>query len=227
MPSPAESRAQLELLTTVAIEESTALARNFTGTPEVQRAALLTTIPTVVSYYSDGSSALAADFYEERRELAGVRSRFRAQPVVLDRGEKIRRAVVWAAAPLFLVEPNLFDVRSRLAEVVQLEVARPYRDTITANRRRDPDAVGWRRITRGGCKFCRMLADRGAVYKQASARFAAHPNCHCTAEPVFTTNDTGVEASVLQYKASRRSRTAAQRAEVRDYLNTYYEDFPG
>jgi hypothetical protein len=73
-------------------------------------------------------------------------------------------------------------------------------------------------VTSGGCKLCRMLADRGAVYRHDTARFAAHPNCHCGAEPVFGANDTGETASVMQYVASKRNRTPAQQAELRDYL---------
>lgn len=34
------------------------------------------------------------------------------------------------------------------------------------------------------CKFCRMLAGRGAVYRLETAGFRAHGNCGCTAEPV-------------------------------------------
>lgn len=225
MPTPSESRAALQLVTAAAVGTSVELLNRVSGSPERVRAALLDGVPEVVGYYADGSAALAADFYEEERELAGVRSLFVPELVVADRAVKLRRAVAWASEPLFN-DDNLTTAQ-RLAEVVQLESARPYRDTITGNQRRDPDAVGWRRITAGGCKFCVMLAARGAVYKASTARFAAHTNCHCTAQPVFSTNDTGEEASVMQYVASRRSRTPAQQAELRDYLNTYYEDFPG
>lgn len=226
MVTPRESRDALELVTGEALAVSSDLASRVRGTAEVRRAALLEGVPEVIGYYSLGSAALAADFYEEQRELAAVRTLYAVEPVVTDRTVKIRRGVAWASDPFF--DGALDDVAaltlvgSRLAEVVQLETARPFRDTITTNRRRDPAAVGWRRITRGGCPFCRMLADKGAIYKQETALFAAHPSCHCTAQPVFTTTDTGVEASVMQYKASAKNRTAKQKAELRDYLNTYY-----
>jgi hypothetical protein len=137
-----------------------------------------------------------------------------------DRTVKIRRAIAWSAEPLF--EGDEVLAGARLAEVVQLDTARPFRQTVLENRRRDPEAVGWRRVTSGGCKLCRMLADRGAVYRHDTARFAAHPSCHCGAEPVFGANDTGETASVMQYVASRRNRTAAQKADLRAYLDTYY-----
>lgn len=192
------------------------------GSAEVRRAALLDGVPEIIGYYSEGSAALAADFYEEERDRAGVRTRFAATAVVSDRVVKIRRGVAWAADPLFSDPDDFLSTSGRLAEVVQLETARPFRDTITTNRSRDPEAVGWRRITAGGCRLCRMLADRGAVYKHDTARFAAHPSCKCTAQPVFTANDTGEEASVMQYVASLRKRSPAQQAALREYLHEFY-----
>src|SRR5690606_6620763 len=101
-------------------------------------------IPELVDYYTLGSSALAADFYDDSRLAAGARGRFTAEPVIPDRAEKIRRAARWAAAAL--VVPDVTQTpESRIAEVVQLEVARAHRDTITENRKRDPESAGWKR----------------------------------------------------------------------------------
>ncbi|MGK3957887.1 hypothetical protein ACLKOZ_17045 [Arthrobacter sp. R4] len=190
------------------------------GSPEQQRAALLDIAPSVIGHYSDGSSALAADFYDDERERAAPPKLYIAEPVVLDRTEKIRRAVAWASDPLFVGEPE--KTAGRLAEVVNLETARPYRDTILTNRRRDPSAAGWRRVTNGGCKLCRMLADRGAVYIDTTARFAAHASCKCTAQPVFSSDDYGDEANVMQYMASKARRSPQQQATLREYLNANY-----
>lgn len=230
MPSPRETRAALQLLTAKAIRASQGLYGGLVGSPTERRFALLTDVPELIGYYSEGSAALASDFYEEERELAGVRDRFAPEIVIADRTVKTRRAVAWAAEPLFeagdeaaLAESLLLST-SRMAEVIQLDVARAFRDTITTNRQNDPQAVGWRRIANGGCGFCRMLADKGAVYRESTALFAAHTKCHCTAQPVFKANDPGDEASVMQYKASRRSRTPKQRQELRDYIAAYFPD---
>jgi hypothetical protein len=225
MTTASESRAALQVVTATAVASSLDLLGRLNGSPIERRAGLLYAVPEIVGYYSEGSAALAADFYEEERDIAGVRKRFVPELVVLDRTEKLRRAVAWSAAPLFA--DDLLTASSRLAEVVQLDVARAYRDTITTNRRRDPEAVGWRRIAAGGCKFCQMLAANGAIYRHDTARFAAHPNCHCTAQPVFAPNDTGEEASALQYIASKRTRTDAEKARLRDHLNSFFPDFPG
>lgn len=220
MPSSREARAALQLLTGRAVDEGAGLLRRFRGPLEVRRAALLETVPNLIGYYSEGSAALAADFYEDERDRVGVEETFTTELVVNDRTVKIRRAIAWSAAPL--ADEDDILAGKRLAEVIQFETATPFRDTVLENRRRDPAAVGWRRVTNGGCKLCRMLADRGAVYKEDTVHFAAHPNCHCGVQPVFGVNDFGEEAGVAQYLGSRRNRTPAQRAKLREYLDSFY-----
>lgn len=220
MTTASESKAALQLVTGAAVNAVVSALARLSGSPEQRRASLLDIAPAVIAHYSDGSSALAADFYDDERERSAPPKLYIAEPVIADRTVKIRRAIAWASDPLFGDEPE--KSAGRLAEVVQLETARPYRDTILENRNRDPSAVGWRRITNGGCKLCRMLADRGAVFSDKTARFAAHTNCKCTAQPVFSTDDYGEEASALQYLASRRKRTSEQQEVLREYLRVNY-----
>lgn len=222
MPTASESKSALQLVTSAAVSAAVTALNRLTGPPQEQRAVLLEAVPGLITYYSEGSSALAADFYDDERERAAPPKLYLAEPVIEDRTVKIRRAVAWAADPLFGDEPDLGASAQRLADVVNLETARPYRDTILTNRKRDPSAVGWRRVTNGGCKMCRMLADRGAVFMDTTATFAAHTNCKCTAQPVFSTDDYGEEANVMQYVASRRKRTSEQQEALREYLRINY-----
>lgn len=213
MPTPDETRRALALVSNTAVTETVNVFRSTQTVDE-----LLVAVPEVIAYYSDGAAALAADSYDDLREEANVSNVFTAEPVVLLRDEKIRRGILWAAEPLALDEPDYVLTEERLAQVTQLESARPFRDTILDNQKRDPSAVGWRRNSSGsGCRFCSMLASRGAVYKEASAHFASHPHCNCSASPVFD-GYVGPEASVLQYTASQRKRTPEQRKALRDYL---------
>lgn len=177
------------------------------------------TVPEVVATFSDGSAALAADFYDEQRAVAAAAGRFRSELVVLDRVVKIRRGVAWAAQPLFTGDDAA--AAGRLSTVVRSEVARPYRDTIITNQHRDTESVGWKRIARpDACGFCLMAADKGAIYKESTALFAAHDDCSCTAAPVFR-GQVGKEASVIQYVASKRRRTAAEKARLREWVAFY------
>lgn len=214
MPTPEEARRGLVLLTTAAVADATALV---TSSADRTQAALLTAAPDLVAYYSDGTAALAADHYDDLREAANASGRYVAEPIVRLREEKIRTGVLWAVEPLYRPEPDRVLALTRVGEVVQYETARPFRETITTNTRRDPQAAGWQRITSGGCKFCRMLAGRGAIYRAATARFAAHPNCGCSAAPVFE-GQPGEEASVMQYVASQRTRSPQQKQALRDHL---------
>jgi hypothetical protein len=224
MPTAWESRRALNLVADESVATSLQLLRSTSGSAEQRRYDLLGDVPEVVAYYQEGSAALAADFYDDERDLAGVTGSFSTDLVIVDRTVKLRRAIAWSAEPLF--DGNEVLAGKRLAEVVQLETARSYRDTVTGNTERDPQAIGWRRIASGGCKFCSMLAARGAVYTANTARFAAHEHCHCTAAPAFV-GYNGPEASTVQYVASKKNRTPAQRAQLREYLNKNFADLPG
>lgn len=214
MPSPDEARRALVLVTDTAVRDATKLIG---ANADRTRDALLAATPEIVAYYSDGTAALAADHYDDMRATANAPGRYTAEPVVRLREEKIRTGALWSVEPLYRPEPDLVLAASRIAEIVHLETARPFRDTITTNSRRDPASVGWQRIAGGGCKLCSMLAARGAVYKQSTAHFATHPSCKCSAAPVFD-GQPGEEASVMQYVASQRTRTPQQKQALRDYL---------
>lgn len=206
------------LVTTAAVSSASGMVA---GSADATQAALMSGVPEVIAYYSDGSSALAADHYDDLRDAANAPGRYTAEPIALLREEKIRTGVLWAVEPLYRPEPDRVLALSRVGEVVQYEVAQQFRRTITTNTRRDPAAVGWQRITSGGCKFCSMLGGRGAVYRESSARFASHPGCKCTAAPVFD-GQPGQEASVMQYVASQKSRTPQQQQVLRDYLAKHF-----
>lgn len=216
MPTPDEARLGLSALS----REATRISVDLIALPTDD---LLVAVPEVVAYYSDGTAALAADLYDDLREAANPPRRYVAEPVVNFREEKLRRGLIWAQEPLYVAEPSLEIATERMAEVVTLETARPFRDTILTNQQRDPSAVGWRRHTSGdACRLCRMLADRGAVYKQSTARFAAHGHCLCSCSPVFD-GQPGEEANVMQYVASSRTRRSpAQQQKLREYLRTNY-----
>ena len=212
MPTPDEYQRALTLITARAVTDTLDAAR------QLATDGLVLAGMALIAYYSDGSAALAADQYDELRESSPATKPYRATPLVNLREEKIRKGLLWAAGPLYGDFPDVAVGQARVAEVVQLETARPFRDTTLANQSQDPSSVGWRRNSNDGCKFCRLLASNGAVYKESTARFASHPHCDCTAVPVFDGGDVGPEASTLQYIASQRRKTPAQRQALNRYL---------
>ena len=122
------------------------------------------------------------------------------------------------------IEAETAKAVANIEATVQREVAAGFWDTITDNVREDPDAVGWQRFAKpGACPFCRMLAHKGAVYRsEATGNFAAHTSCHCVGRPKFRDGTLGEEADAMQYLASSKRRTPAQRKVLRDYLKANY-----
>lgn len=238
--SPDTVRGGLTLISGAVAADTRAVAAAG-STPAEVRALLFTAAPLIVGDYSDGSSALALEWYEELRAEASPRRPYSPTPVTLATEDDVKTIV--ATSTLLLsskaapdesfpeaTEKSLTLVIGGLQELV----TDAFRDTVTDNSHADPSAVGWRRFARAGaCKFCVMLADRGAVYTERTVRFAAHGavmgghkrggNCACLAGPAFG----GVEASAMQYVASRRNRSDKQQAALREYLNENYPDAPG
>jgi hypothetical protein len=224
MVTALESKTLLTLVSDKAVETVEWSLRRSNGSFENRRLQLLEDVSGVIGYYSEGSAALAADFYEDTRAEARAAGRFRAEMVVLDRTVRIRRGIAWASEPLSTSDDEA--AMARLTEITRSELARPYRDTVLANRRQDPESVGWTRITSGAaCGFCRLLASKGAIFKKSTANFAAHDNCSCTAAPVFKGGEMGPEADALQYIGSKRKRTPREKQKLREAI-AYFESLP-
>lgn len=218
-------------------------------TPSEVRAALFAATPLILGDYVDGSAALALDWYEELRGESNPRKIFRAQPFTLITNDDISAMVAKSTEALheleLQAEREIEEMATALRESLELldsgvlqAVHNGFRDTVTENVTADPESVGWKRFARpGACKFCLMLAAKGAVYTKETARFAAHAavvdgkrrggDCQCIAGPEFAGDEVWDEATPLQYTASQRKRTPEQAAKLREYLNEHYPDAPG
>lgn len=230
MATPPDAvRTQLAAVTAAATAEMAAEAA--TAPLEQQATVMLATSRLVVPAFFDAAGSLAVAWYDEIREESRPTTayvpRITSAPATdwIEReAEKYRRELDTGD-----LEREMAAMMDEIARLAEKEVARGFRDSITGNVRNDEDAIGWSRVTRGdGCRFCLMLADKGAVFRsESTAIFAAHTNCNCAARPEFEGGDHGPEASVEQYLAASGSRTPAQRAALREYLNEHYPDAPG
>jgi len=189
--------------------------------PDAARDALLEFLPLLSDTYGDMAAAVAADWYDELREAAQVPGAFRAMPADLVPADVVRSRARFGAQHLWSPAPE--QTLTFLASAMSKYVLQPGWDTIQGSAMRDPQASGWRRVTRpNGCRFCRMLAGRGGVYKKATAHFASHGNCNCAAVPDW--DPSAPEVDVNQYVASQRtSRMSPEqrerhRARVADFL---------
>lgn len=227
--SPEAVRAQLAVVTAAAAAEIANAAAG--ATLEQQAQIALEAVRLAVPGYYDAAGALAVAWYDELRDESNPTTLYTPQIIGDPTTDWIEREAAKFAksleADLETEMARMLDEFNRLAEK---EVARGFRETILGNTRGDQDAIGWSRVARpGACKMCVMLAgQRRAFYRaEATAAFAAHTDCHCAARPEFKGGDHGEEVDAIQYLASKKRRTPAQRAALRKYLNTNYPDLPG
>lgn len=181
--------------------------------PEAARDELLEFVPILVAQYGEQAASFAADWYDEVRLGEGIGGRFRAAVQDSPYEDATEGLVRRAAAGLFTESPAA--ALATLVATTPKYVLAAGRQTITTATARDPRASGWRRVTRSGtCRFCRMLAQRGAVYKESTAFFASHDDCNCAAVPSW--DPDAPEVDVFAYEASARTsqmRMAAERGE--------------
>jgi hypothetical protein len=200
-----------------AFEDVGILFRQF-DTAEQLRESLLDLLPALYDIYGAAVATLSADWYDDVREADEVRGRFTAIPAELKSDPGITELVGWGVGPLFQAEPDVSAAQTLVEGGLQRRIADVSRVTITESSLADPAATGWQRVTSGrGCEFCSMIAGRGAVFSEATADFAAHDHCRCSAIPAWN----GQPVPVRPYEPSLRQASAADKARVREYLRTH------
>jgi hypothetical protein len=192
--------------------------------------ALFDVVPGVVQRWNLAAASVAADWYDGLRESEAVAGRFRA--VIPDLGDQGAQALAgWGADALKAPaeqEPVQLDqlsplqsAQSRVEGGLQKRLVNAANLTIAESSKADPNARGYMRRTRpGACKFCIMVASRGAVYTRSSSTFACHEHCYCEAVPAWG----GKALPVGPYKPSDRPMNDADRARVRQWIKANMED---
>lgn len=182
--------------------------------PAEVRDALVASIPAIADRYGLAAAALAADWYEDLRDEAGIAGSFEAVLADLPDEGRYSSLSAWASTQT--------DVETLVAGGLQRIIANAHRDTIRATSWADPGAAGWARFGRGveTCDFCRMLITRGGVYTERTGAFGSHDWCNCGAGPVW--KGAGGARVVDAYQASARRRSAATRrsdnARAREWI---------
>ncbi|MCG7284972.1 hypothetical protein MHY85_03165 [Cellulomonas sp. ACRRI] len=190
--------------------------------PEAARDALLRFMPSLVTEYGETAASVAADWYDDMRFSEGVPGRFRAEMADAVADALVESQVRFGAQHLFTDTPT--GTLDFLTLAVTKYALYPGRATIARSANLDPAASGWQRVARpGACKFCRMLAGRGGVYKEATAHFASHGDCGCAAVPSWDRDapEVDVRAYVASERTSRMSPEQRERhnARVRAFLD--------
>lgn len=165
---------------------------NLNADPTRVRNALLAFFPELVTEFGDISALLAADFYDMLRDAPPSTSSFQAAYAAPVDPGKAEGATRWAVGALFAEDAPLFT--SQILGATQRLVTQRGRDTIFDNAGRDPLRPSVARIPSGSdtCRFCIMLASRGAVYTDlvsAGEMNDFHDLCDCVPTVIRSERD--------------------------------------
>lgn len=141
------------------------------GDPARVRNILLDFYPDLLTAYGDTAAVLGADWYDLLRHVPSSSASFSAVLASPVQVEQAQASVRWAVGPLFRDDPDPAVALARLMGSTQRLVIQPGRDSIWDSARRDPVRTGVARVPSGAstCRFCIMLASRGAIYSSVEA----------------------------------------------------------
>lgn len=214
MTSPAERNIALNGLTAVMQREFSAIWKRLNlNDPAVLRDPLAAVLAEIADKYGTAAATLAADFYDEMRaDVVKTGASFTPKLAAVPPAERFSSLAGWGIGPLFGANPDSAQALHQINGGLQLIVGDAYRETIMGSSIADPAAQGWARVAdANACEFCTLLASRGATYSEASADFASHAHCGCTAEPEFI----GQPKLVQPFTSStRRDRTDPAQREA-------------
>ena len=143
---------------------------------------LLSAYPDIVNAYGERAAAVALEFYEEQRSLAGVSIAYVAEIPNLDRYFYKLQGDVKRSTQQYT------DLENIIAELQGYTSRRTYEyadETITYNSKRDNAHPRWALVPHAGaCAWCILLASQGFVYRSSNT-VSRHAHCRCTPTPDF------------------------------------------
>lgn len=141
------------------------------------------------------STELGYTYYSNYRSTAGLNGRFKPARASEPDPRRITKSLEYSArvgALKSIAGGKTPEEAARNAFVNTIGdgtrlVSEGGRETVSISARRDPQAIGWERVTGDNpCEFCSMIAARGPAYKsESTAEFEAHRHCSCEAAPVY------------------------------------------
>lgn len=192
--------------------------------PVKARDALMDELPNLADTHGGEAASLAADRYDDVRDDAGARGKFRAEPAKRPDDDRYQALARWGVGPLFADQPDWQSAKTLVFGGLQRDISDMHRQTIVNSSVDDKAAMGWHRVGHGDfCDFCRMLIDRGNVYTDKTVEFRSHDWCECSADPEF---GKGKKTSEMARNVSQKNRSDETKAKenqaVKDYIKQNY-----
>jgi hypothetical protein len=195
-PASSAQASQTGLVAVLDTELATALTRVDLTDVQTSMPGFFQIVAALVQRYGQASATMAARYYQLERAAAGLGT-IHVSPAPLPPLQQVGATLGWATAPLR--NGDLATTETNVSGAVDRLVTDVGRRTLVGAVQSDRQAKGWARITRpGACSFCRLMATRGAVYKNeqtaggdaskgfvGEGEFKFHNHCHCYVEPAF------------------------------------------
>ena len=165
------------------------------------KALLQEAFPQIAQDYGRMAALTASEFYADMRKEAGVPGLYKPYSAAPGETAALQASARWGIGPLFQATPDYASTLVLLGGALQRNVFNTSRKTIELNSRKDPAKPRFARVPQGPttCKWCLMLASRGAVYtdKKSAGDMGHqhndyHDHCNCEALPVFGQKDYAV-----------------------------------
>lgn len=154
----------LDQLSVAAMADLRALLGSLEGESPVRvQRVLFEAFPEVFNPFAAASSAVSATFYEEVRELAGVKGSFAAETLDSVDTSRWHSLVGFGSTPAMFEQGGSALMYSLLSGGLTQILTEMAADTIIGNAGVDPEPMGYQRVPKPGCcAFCGMLASRGS-----------------------------------------------------------------
>lgn len=168
-------------------------------------------VEQIVKHYEDDSIERTRDYLETFYTQEGIKGRPAPYVAVPRAPQEQLDALLHSQAVASIKSSTAMGApvvatMNRVLSTTSLSMVRVVRDRSREYVRQtaltDDRLGGWQRVGTGDtCAFCRMLVGRGAVYSEASVRFASHTNCNCEVQPSYS----DLAKSVEEYRKSDRT----------------------
>lgn len=158
--------------------------------------------------FAQMSAVLAAEFYEELRDLGGVLGSYTAVLAGTPSEETIETSAGWASSGAWVdADKALRDTATSLDRMI----ADADRETIDLNMDRDPASPRFARYASAtACAFCALNATRGPVFRsKETAGTKYHNHCRCIAVPVWNRKDYTEAPYVADWRTAYYAATKA------------------
>ncbi|UYB35500.1 hypothetical protein N9A08_12825 [Arthrobacter koreensis] len=161
----------LDQLSVAALADLRGLLDGLQGTsPERTQMVLHEAFPEVFDPFVSATSAVSASFYEEVRDMSGVKGSFAAQTLDSVETDRWRSLVGFGTAPAVFEQGGAALMYSLLSGGLTKVLTEMAADTVIGNAGLDPAPMAYQRVPQPGCcAFCGMLASRGAAYSSQEA----------------------------------------------------------